>query len=70
MEKYKICQSRTILTRLIKCGYMPVRTLDNPTKPGLQCWLFERSEEFDKLFDQFVDEAARKKKGGSDNGRE
>lgn len=45
-QQYRIIYSLAMFKELVKWGYFPLRTIPNPKKPDLQCWVFEDTNEF------------------------
>lgn len=54
-SRLKLVYSLRIMERLVELGYRPVERLESPVVEGYYCWLFERSEEFDRDFSALVE---------------
>ncbi len=53
--------SLRVRLELRKCGIEPLMENDNPYKPGLRCWVYEKNEDFLRAFDAIM---VASKKGG------
>ena len=42
----KIIYSLRVNIELQKKGFKPITTMENPYKPGLFCWVYEKTPEF------------------------
>ena len=51
---YKIVYSLRVMKGLIEKGFFPVKTLPNPKNVNFNCWVFESSEELDKVLDELI----------------
>ena len=64
----KLVYSIRIMERLVEMGYRPVERVDSPMVDGFYCWLFERTEDFERDFSALVEERSTLKKRGASNG--
>ena len=64
----KLVYSIRIMERLVEMGYRPVERVDYPMVDGFYCWLFERTEDFERDFSALVEERSALKKRGASNG--
>ena len=55
-QDYRIVQSVRVAKALLKRGFVPKKRVKNLLDPELYCWLFERSEEFDKVFSDLLED--------------
>lgn len=64
----KLVYSLRIMERLVEMGYRPVERIESPMVDGFYCWLFERTEDFERDFSALVEERSALKKRGASNG--
>lgn len=57
----KIIYSLQKMLQLVEMGFIPVATMKNPKYPEYDCWVFERSEEFDAALTIVLTEVAHEK---------
>ena len=50
-EQTKIIFSKKVLLQLMEMGFRPIETMQNPTDPHYLCWVFARTDEFNKALD-------------------
>lgn len=53
-QQYKIVYSRRITKELMKRGFFPVKKGINPDFEQYDCWLFEDTNEFHKVFEELT----------------
>lgn len=56
----KVIYSMRVMLQLKERGFEPLATMPNPTRNQFNCWIFERSEDFDNALNEIL--------GGSPNG--
>ena len=52
----KIIYSLKVMRQLVERGFIPVATLPNPKNSRFNCWVFEVSEEFQRVLDEILEE--------------
>lgn len=50
----KIVYSLRVMLQLVERGFMPTATMPNPKYKEYDCWVFERSEAFDRALDEIL----------------
>ena len=53
-NKYQIVYSRKITKQLMKQGFVFEKQVQNPDFPKFNCWLFENTEDFQKVFKELT----------------
>ena len=53
-NKYQIVYSRKITKQLMKQGFVFEKRVQNPDFPEFDCWLFENTEDFQKVFKELT----------------
>ncbi len=53
-DKYQIVYSRKITKELLKRGFVFEKSVQNPDFPQYNCWLFEKTNEFQKAFKELT----------------
>ena len=58
-NKYQIVYSRKITKELMKQGFVFEKSVPNPDFPQYNCWLFENTDEFKKVFQMLTKKGDR-----------
>lgn len=56
MQKFKTIFSLRVRLELRKMGIEPVMESDNPYKPGLKCWMYAETPDFQASLDAVLGE--------------
>lgn len=54
MLKKKIIYSLRIYLELTERGFQPITTTQNPQKPYLMCWIYDKTPELIKALDEII----------------
>lgn len=54
MTNRQIVYSKRVMTELLVRGFSPIMEVPNPTYPQYNCWIYERSEDFDAVFADLI----------------
>lgn len=54
MSKYQIVYSKKLTELLMERGFIFDKVAPNPQYPQYNCWLFENTDEFRKVFEELV----------------
>lgn len=50
----KVIYSMRVMLQLKERGFEPLATMPNPNRNQFNCWIFDRSEDFDKALDEIL----------------